>query len=179
MRIVEVREIAIDIHSEIRNAAISFSAMDASAVAVLTDVFRDGARVVGFGFSSNGRYSAGGILQARMIPRLLNANPAALLNDAHDNFDPDRVWHTVMNNEKPGGHGERSVAVGALDMAIHDVVAKVAGVPLHRWLADRYGTGPPEESVFVYAAGGYYYPGKTTEVLRRRLAGISISATPS
>jgi len=171
MRIVEVREIAIDIHSEIRNAAISFSAMDASAVAVLTDVFRGGARVVGFGFSSNGRYSAGGILQARMIPRLLNANPAALLNDAHENFDPDRVWHTVMNNEKPGGHGERSVAVGALDMAIHDVVAKVAGVPLHRWLADRYGTGPPEESVFVYAAGGYYYPGKTTEVLKEEIGG--------
>jgi D(-)-tartrate dehydratase len=171
MRIVEVREIAIDIHSEIRNAAISFSSMDASAVAVLTDVFRDGARVVGFGFSSNGRYSAGGILQARMIPRLLNANPAALLNDAHDNFDPDRVWHTVMNNEKPGGHGERSVAVGALDMAIHDVVAKVSGVPLHHWLADRYGTGPPEESVFVYAAGGYYYPDKTIEVLKEEIGG--------
>jgi L-alanine-DL-glutamate epimerase-like enolase superfamily enzyme len=171
MRIVEVRESAIDIHSEIRNAAISFSGMDASAVAVLTDVFRDGARVVGFGFSSNGRYSAGGILRARMIPRLLNAEPTALLNDARDNFDPDLVWETVMNNEKPGGHGERSVAVGALDMAIHDVVAKVAGVPLHRWLADRHGTGPPEESVFVYAAGGYYYPGKTIEMLKEEIAG--------
>ena len=171
MRIVEVREIAIDIHSEIRNAAISFSGMDASAVAVLTDVFRDGARVVGFGFSSNGRYAAGGILRARMIPRLLNAKPAALLNDAHDNLDPDRVWQTVMNNEKPGGHGERSVAVGALDMAIHDVVAKIAGVPLHRWLAYRYGTGSPKASVFVYAAGGYYYPGKTIEVLKEEIGG--------
>ena len=171
MRIIEVRESTIDIRSEIGNAAISFSGMDASAVAVLTDVFRDGARAVGFGFSSNGRYSAGGILRARMIPRLLNAKPTALLNDAHDNLDPDRVWQTVMNNEKPGGHGERSVAVGALDMAIHDVVAKVAGVPLHRWLADRYGTGPPEESVFVYAAGGYYYPGKTIEALKEEIGG--------
>src|SRR5262245_504008 len=171
MRIVEVREIAIDIHSEIRNAAISFSGMDASAVAVLTDEFRDGVRVVGFGFSSNGRYSAGGILRARMIPRLLNAKPTELLNDAHDNLDPDRVWQIVMNNEKPGGHGERSVAVGALDMAIHDAVAKIAGVPLHSWLADRYQTGPPEESVFVYAAGGYYYPGKTIDVLKEEIGG--------
>ena len=169
MRIVEVREITIDIHSAIRNAVISFSGMDVSAVAVLTDVHRDGGRVTGFGFSSNGRYSAGGILRSRVIPRLLEADQQALLDDAHDNFDPDRIWQAAMSNEKPGGHGERSVAVGALDMAIHDLVAKVADVPLHRWLADRYGSGKPEESVFVYAAGGYYYPGKTIKALQEEM----------
>src|SRR5438876_9397385 len=104
MRIVEIRESTIDIRSAIRNAVISFSGMDASAVAILTDVVRDGRPVVGYGFTSNGRYSAGGILRARMIPRLLEADQSALLNDAEDNFDPDRVWNTMMSNEKPGGH---------------------------------------------------------------------------
>ncbi len=171
MRIVEVRESTIDIRSAIRNAVISFSGMDASAVVILTDVVRDGRPVVGYGFTSNGRYSAGGILRARMIPRLLEADPKTLLNEAEDNFDPDRVWNTMMSNEKPGGHGERSVAVGALDMAIHDLVAKIAGVPLHRWLADRYGRNPPDETVFVYAAGGYYYPAKTLSALRDEMVG--------
>jgi D(-)-tartrate dehydratase len=39
-----------------------------------------------------------------------------------------------MRNEKPGGHGERSVAVGTLDMAIWDATAKIAGKPLFRLL---------------------------------------------
>jgi L-alanine-DL-glutamate epimerase-like enolase superfamily enzyme len=161
MRILDVRESAINIGSEIRNAVISFSNMDVSVVAVLSDVVRDGRQVVGFGFTSNGRYSTGGILRQRMIPRLLAAAPESLLNEPESNFDPARVWQAMMTDEKPGGHGERSVAVGALDMAIHDLAAKIDELPLHRWLAHRYGTGQPEANVFVYAAGGYYYRGKS------------------
>src|SRR3546814_5995598 len=71
-----------------------------------------------------------------------------------------------MTNEKPGGHGERSVAVGVLDMAVWDAAAKIAGVPLYRLLADRYRGGEADDRVFVYAAGGYYYPGKDQEGLR-------------
>ena len=48
-----------------------------------------------------------------------------------------------MTNEKPGGHGERSVAVGTIDMAVWDAVAKIEGKPLFRLLADRYGSGRP------------------------------------
>lgn len=65
-----------------------------------------------------------------------------------------------MANEKPGGHGERSVAVGTLDMAVWDLVAKIEERPLYRLLAERYGSGEVDDSVFVYAAGGYYRPNK-------------------
>ena len=63
-----------------------------------------------------------------------------------------------MKNEKPGGHGERSVAVGVLDMALWDAVSKAEGVPLWRLLADRYNDGKADKTAWVYAAGGYYYP---------------------
>ena len=160
MRIVDIREEAISLRSAIRNAWISFAEMDTSLVAVISDVVRGGKPLVGFGFNSNGRYAQSGILRARLMPRLLAADPEALLNDAGTNFDPYRVWDIMMRNEKPGGHGERSVAVGALDMALFDLIAKIEDRPLYHLLAERYGDGAPDPDVFVYAAGGYYYPGK-------------------
>ena len=121
--------------------------------------------LVGYGFNSNGRYSAGEILRRRAIPRLLDADPDSLLDEAGD-LDPTRAWPIMMNNEKPGGHGERSVAIGVLDMALFDLAAKIAGQPLYRYLSERYGDGQPDDSVFVYAAGGYYAPGKTISDLQ-------------
>jgi D(-)-tartrate dehydratase len=171
VRIVDVRERSISLRSEIRNAWISFAEMDTSVVAVVTDVVRDGRLVVGFGFNSNGRYAASGIIRRWLIPRLLAAAPETLLDPAGENFDPQRIWETMMRNEKPGGHGERSVAVGAIDMAVLDLVAKIAGEPLYRHLAERYGSGEADDDVFVYAAGGYYYPGKGVRQLQDELRG--------
>lgn len=168
MRIVDVCEITQPIASPIRNAYIDFSKMTTSLVAVVTDVMRDGRRVVGYGFNSNGRYGQGGLIRERFAPRVLEANPQSLLNDAGDNLDPDRIWNTLMQNEKPGGHGERSVAVGTIDMAVWDAVAKIAGQPLFRLLAERHGV-KANPRVFVYAAGGYYYPGKGLEALRAEM----------
>ena len=168
IRIVEIREATKPIASAIRNAYIDFSKMTVSLVAVVTDVIRDGRRVVGYGFNSNGRYGQGGLIRERFVPRLIEADPATLLTEAGDNLDPDRLWKTMMQNEKPGGHGERSVAVGTIDMAIWDAVAKIAGKPLFRLLAERYG-GEADPRVFVYAAGGYYYPGKNLDALRAEM----------
>jgi len=165
IRIIDVREVTKPIASPIRNAYIDFSKMTTSLVAVVTDAFRDGKRVVGYGFNSNGRYGQGGLIRERFAPRLLEAEPQTLLDDAGTNLDPDRVWAAMMNNEKPGGHGERSVAVGTLDMAVWDAVAKIAGKPLFRLLAERHGL-VADPKVFVYAAGGYYYPGKDMAALR-------------
>ena len=168
IRIIDVREVTKPIASPIRNAYIDFSKMTTSLVAVVTDSFRDGKRVVGYGFNSNGRYGQGGLIRERFAPRILEAEASSLLDDAGTNLDPDRVWAAMMNNEKPGGHGERSVAVGTLDMAVWDAVAKIAGKPLFRLLAERHGL-IADPRVFVYAAGGYYYPGKDMSALRAEM----------
>ena len=169
MKIVNILESTLPIKSDIRNAYIDFSKMTLSLVAVVTDVMRDGKPVVGYGFNSNGRYGQGGLIRERFLPRLLDAPPESLLSDSADNLDPHKIWARMMTNEKPGGHGERSVAVGTIDMAVWDAVAKIEGKPLFQLLAERYGNGTPNPRVFVYAAGGYYYPGKGIEQLQREM----------
>ncbi len=172
MRITAIREKTARIASPMANAYIDFSKMTCSVVAVITDVVRDGRPVVGYGFNSNGRYGQGALMCERFIPRILEADPASLIDEAHDNLDPHKIWARMMINEKPGGHGERSVAVGTLDMAVWDAVAKIAGQPLFRLLAERYGQGAAADPrVFVYAAGGYYYPGKDLAGLRAEMRG--------
>src|SRR5215475_10923105 len=170
IRIVDVCEVTQPIASPIRNAYIDFTKMTASLVAVVTDVERDGRRVVGYGFNSNGRYGQGGLIRERFRNRILEADPKGVLNESGDNFDPHKLWAAMMSNEKPGGHGERSVAVGTLDMAIWDATAKVAGKPLFRMLAEQKGR-EANPRVFVYAAGGYYYPGKDNTALRAEMRG--------
>ena len=166
MRILEIREKTASIASPIANAYIDFSKMTASVVAVVTDVVRDGRPVVGFGFNSNGRYGQGALMRERFIPRVMEARPETLVDEANANLDPFAIWQAMMTNEKPGGHGDRSVAVGTIDMAVWDAVAKIAGQPLWRLLADRYRGGVADETVWVYAAGGYYYPGKDNRQLQ-------------
>jgi L-alanine-DL-glutamate epimerase-like enolase superfamily enzyme len=170
VRIVDIREITRPISSPIRNAYIDFTRMTTSVVAVVTDAVREGQRVVGYGFNSNGRYGQGGLIRERFAPRVLEADPGGLLDESGANLDPDRVWAAMMTNEKPGGHGERSVAVGTIDMAVWDAVAKIAGKPLFRLLAERHGVAA-DPRVFIYAAGGYYYPGKGFEALRAEMRG--------
>lgn len=171
MRIVDIRETVIPIKSDIRNAYIDFSQMTVSVLALVTDIIRDGKPVVGYGFNSNGRYAPSGLLRDRFIPRLKAAAPESLLDGTGENLDPHRTWAAVMRNEKPGGHGERSVAVGVLDMAVWDAIAKIARLPLYRLLANRYRGGRFDAKVFVYAAGGYYYPNKNLSALQDEMRG--------
>lgn len=160
--IVDIRTAVVPIASDISNAYIDFSKMTASVVALVSDVQRNGKTLVGYGFNSNGRYAPDGLLKERFVPRLKAA-------DLGGEIDPELAWAAVMSNEKPGGHGERSVAVGVLDMALWDLAAKVADLPLYRFIADRWRGGQVEKEVFVYAAGGYYYPGKGLAELKSEL----------
>jgi D(-)-tartrate dehydratase len=171
MKITRIREATAPIASAIRNSVISFSSMTISLVAVETDVVREGAPVVGFGFTSNGRYAQGGILRERFIPRIAAAAPTTLMARSGDNLDPSAIWNTFMINEKPGGHGDRAHAAGALDMAVWDAVAKIAGRPLWKLLSERFNGGRYDEKVLVYPGGGYYYPGKEIEGLKAEMRG--------
>ena len=158
MRIVEVRERTLPI-SRYADPAVPSGGLTTSAVAVITDVIRGGHPVIGYGFASIGRFAQGGLIRERFAPRLLAAQEADLVDQAGSNLDPFRAWRLMMASEKPGGHGERCVAVETLDMALWDASAKIAGVPLYRHLADRLGENETTwPQVAVYAGGGYYYP---------------------
>ena len=171
MKIIDIQEKTFSISSDIKNAYISFAKMDCSVVAIKTDVKINGENVVGYGFHSNGRYAVSELLTKRFIPRLNEANEKDLLNNEGNNFSPEKISKVLMQNEKPGGHGERSTAVGTLDMAIWDIVSKIEQVPLYEYLAKKYGNGEFTNKIFVYAAGGYYYPGKDIPLLLDEMKG--------
>ena len=171
MKITKIRTAVGPIASAIRNAYISFSTMTINLVAVETDVLRDGKPVVGYGFSSNGRYAQTAIIEERFIPRIMNADSADYADEETELFDPRAVWSIFMSNEKPGGHGDRAHAAGALDMALWDVAAKVAEQPLWRLISDRFNGGKYDERVLVYPGGGYYYPGKELDGLKAEMEG--------
>jgi D(-)-tartrate dehydratase len=161
MRIVDIRETAIPLCSQLANSSFDFSEMTTSVVAVLTDQKRDGAPVVGFAFNSTGRYACGAQMRDRFIPRLLAADPKTLLDASGDNFDPAKILACMLQREKAGGHSERSIAIGTIELAVWDAVAKIAGKPLHRLLAERYNGGRVADTVFCYVGGGWYLPGQT------------------
>src|SRR6195256_6136565 len=166
MRIVDMRECAIPLNSNISNSSFDFSEMTTSVVAVLTDVVRDGKAVTGFAFNSTGRYACGSAMRARLIPRILRADRQSLLDETEQNFDPEKILGLMMQREKSGGHSERSIAIGTIEVAIWDAVAKIAGRPLHRLLAERYTGGKLVTKVFCYVGGGWYFPGQTVQDLQ-------------
>src|ERR1700744_297157 len=171
MRIVDIRETAIPLNSSLANLSIDFSEMTTAVVAVITDVMRDGRPVVGFAFNSTGRYACGAQMRARFIPRILKAPPQSLLDPAGESFAPEKCLAAMMQNEKSGGHSERSVGIGTIEVAVWDAVAKIAQKPLHRLLAERYNNGKIAEKVFCYVGGGWYAPGKTTKDLQDEMRG--------
>lgn len=171
MQIVDIREMTISTGEKRSNAVMDFSDMTTGFVAVVTDVMRDGKPVVGYGFSGTGRYSQNAICRDRLIPRILAAKPESLQNDAGDNLDPFRIWDCMMQKEKPGGHGDRAVAVATIDMAVWDAAAKIAGEPLYAFLSKGYGDGKIPDRIPVYVGGGYYAPGRGLKELQDEIKG--------
>ncbi len=166
MRIVDIRETAIPLKSTLANSSFDFTEMTTSVVAVITDVIRSGKPICGFAFNSTGRYACGAQMRARFIPRILAAEPATLLDDTGSNLDPARIFSCMMQREKAGGHSERSIAIGTIEIAIWDAVAKIADKPLHAVLAERFSAGRIANRLFCYVGGGWYWPGQTTKDLQ-------------
>jgi L-alanine-DL-glutamate epimerase-like enolase superfamily enzyme len=173
MRIVDIRETAIPLKSKLANSSFDFTEMTTSVVAVITDVLRNGKPVCGFAFNSTGRYACGAQMRARFIPRILAAAPDTLLDDA-GLLDPEKILGVMMTREKAGGHSERSIAIGTIEVAVWDALAKIMDKPLHRVLAERFSGGKQPDKVFCYVGGGWYWPGQTIKDLqdemRRHLA---------
>ena len=166
MRIVDIRETAIPLKSTLANSSFDFTEMTTSVVAVITDVIWDGKPVTGFAFNSTGRYACGAAMRARFIPRILSADPGTLLDGSGGNLDPAKIFAQMMLREKAGGHSERSIAIGTIEVAVWDAVAKIAGKPLHRVLAERFNRGKLPDKVFCYVGGGWYWPGQTIKDLQ-------------
>ena len=177
MRIVDIRETAVPLKSKLANSSFDFSEMTTSVVAVITDVVRSGKPVCGFAFNSTGRYACGAQMRARFIPRILAAEPDTLLDDA-GLLDPAKILAVMMKREKAGGHSERSIAIGTIEVAVWDALAKIADKPLHVLLAERFNGGKVPATVFCYVGGGWYWPGQTIkdlqdEMRRHRDAGYT------
>jgi L-alanine-DL-glutamate epimerase-like enolase superfamily enzyme len=166
MRIVDIRERAIPLKSDLKNSSFDFSEMTTSVVAVITDVVRDGKPVAGFAFNSTGRYACGAQMRERFIPRILRAEPTSLLDRSGDNLDPEKIAAAMRQREKIGGDAERSIGIGTIEVAVWDAVAKIADKPLHQVLAERYGNGKVPSKMFCYVGGGWYWPGQTIKDLQ-------------
>lgn len=168
-RITAVHERAIPLQGKLANAIVDFSRHSVSLLVLVSDVVRNGRPVYGAAFNSIGRFAQSGILRERMVPRLLDAEPAQLLHPDGTAFDPAAVARVAMQDEKPGGHGDRSGAVAALELAIWDLNAKLADEPAYRHIAAQLGRTARNDGVPVYAAGGYYYPDDSLGRLRDEL----------
>ncbi len=166
MRIVDIRETAIPLKSTLANSSFDFTEMTTSVVAVITDVVRNGKPVCGFAFNSTGRYACGAQMRARFIPRILAADPASLLDASGGNLDGTKIFACMMRREKAGGHSERSIAIGTIEVAVWDAVAKIADKPLRVLLAERFNGGKIPDKVFCYVGGGWYWPGQTIRDLQ-------------
>lgn len=162
MRIVDIREKSVDV-SRYADASIPSGGLTTSIVAVVTDVVRNGKPVVGYGFASVGRFAQGGLIRERFAPRLLRAGDVSPLD----------AWSAMMAGEKPGGHGERCVAVGTLDMALWDATAKIADLPLHAHLAREFGGAHAVADLPAYASGGYLYPNDDADRLAREMQAFA------
>jgi L-alanine-DL-glutamate epimerase-like enolase superfamily enzyme len=169
MRIREVRELNVPLSGEVSNAVVSFTGHTVSLVALISDQFRKGKPVTGFGFNSIGRFAQSGILRERMMPRLLQTPVETLLAADGQSLDAAAVAKAAMRNEKPGGHGDRAGAVAALELAAWDLNAKLADEPAWKTIARHFGRAPAQPATAVYAAGGYYYPDDSLRRLRDEL----------
>ncbi|MFC5997004.1 enolase C-terminal domain-like protein [Pseudonocardia hispaniensis] len=174
MRILQIREQPVRLRGDVENAVVNFAEHTVSIVAVVSDVRRGGEPVAGVAFNSIGRHAQSSIIRDRMAPRILGADPEALLHDGDGapsaaRLDPARVLACVLRDEKPGGHGDRASAAAAIELACWDLNAKLSDEPAYETIARHFGRPIISNRIPVYAAGGYYRPGNSLAELRAEI----------
>ena len=169
MKITKILEKSVSLNSNVSNSLINFSTHTVSLIALVTDQVRNGRPVIGLSFNSIGRYAQSGIIDKRMAPRLLAAKPDSLLQD-DGKLSAEKVLACAMQNEKPGGHGDRAHAASGLELAVWDLNAKLNDEPASVLIARHYGRKNYSPKISVYAAGGYYYPGEQAGRLEKELS---------
>src|SRR5262249_6201011 len=78
-------------------------------------------------------------------------------------LDHEKLWHALWVPKLIGRRGITIRAISTIDIALWDLKAKVAGMPLYRLL------GGYAERVPTYIAGGYYEEGKGLPELAREM----------
>lgn len=156
-----------------QTAGLGSEPVHATAVAVVTDRYRDGRQVMGYAFNSFGRYACGGPLRERFIPRLLAARPDHLNDPRTGIIDPARALTLLLGREKLGAHAERSMALGTLEMALWNIVGKMQGKPLFQVLIDVFSTpaDPSSRTVPCYVGGRFYKPEDDLRLLGDEVRG--------
>ena len=82
-----------------------------------------------------------------------------------DPINVERLWHKLWIPKLVGRRGLTTKAISSIDIALWDLRAKVAGLPLYKML------GGFRQNIPTYVAGGYYEDGKGLKELQEELAG--------
>lgn len=77
-----------------------------------------------------------------------------------DPFNVERIWDKMYLPKVYGRKGFETRAISALDVAMWDIMGKVAGRPIRQLL------GGYRDTIKAYIAGGYYEEGKTLSDLQ-------------
>ena len=81
-----------------------------------------------------------------------------------DPLNNERLWHMMWVPKLVGRRGLTTRAISSIDIALWDIKAKAAGMPLHKLL------GGNSDAVPAYIAGGYYAPGKDLKALQDEMS---------
>ncbi len=138
----------------------NIAAREVFLVRVRTD---EGVEGIGEGFTLGAIRSLATVVEECFTPLLLGQDPR----------DIERLWQRVYRaNFRSGRRGLFLSAISAVDIALWDILGKVANLPVYKL------GGGCRDSVRAYASGGYYLAGKgldalTAEAARYREQGFS------
>jgi L-alanine-DL-glutamate epimerase-like enolase superfamily enzyme len=108
------------------------------------------------GTTGVGVSSMGSIIKAtieHLKPELIGEDP----------IDVERLWHKMWIPKLVGRRGMTTRAISGIDIALWDLRAKVAGMPLYKML------GGYRDRMPTYIAGGYYEEGKGLKELQQEM----------